>query len=185
MKVHVQPYAGYHQFYVTSDSSRCESEHRSFWSKDAVRDRLAVATSTIAVGTDTYGHVPVDIEILDSPSTMPPDGWDHIVESSIDVSSGQLEVSGCPDPDPLCILNAEPGVYAVRVFSRGLSADPDDGGDYNGDEYVLHLWRATARERSVIKRFSPTQKAPNQTLQWMAGERVSAKSNAQGPPPLS
>jgi hypothetical protein len=77
-----------------------------------------------------------------------------VVEASIDVSSGRLEVSGCPDSEPLQTLNVKPGTYVVRVFSRGLSPEVDDGGDYNGDEYLLQFWLGTARERSVLKRFS-------------------------------
>jgi hypothetical protein len=154
VKAHVKPYAGYRQFHVSSDASKGDAGEDTFWTEDASRDRLAVGPSTIAVSTDTYGRVPVDIEILDCPSSLPLDGWDHVVEAAIDVSSGRLEISGCPDPDPLQTFNVMPGHYVVRVFSRGLSPDPDDGGDYNGDEYLLQLWLGPVRERTVLKRFA-------------------------------
>jgi hypothetical protein len=154
LKAHVNPYAGYRQFYVSSDSSTGDTGTDTFWTEDASRDRLAVGPYTVAVSTDTYGRVPVDIEILDGPSTLPLDGWDHVVEASIDVSSGRLEVSGCPDPEPLYTIEVEPGGYIVRVFSRGLSPDADDGGIYNGDEYLIQFWRGPARERTVMKRFA-------------------------------
>lgn len=153
MKAHADPYAGYRQFYVTSDSSKGDSGADSFWTEEASRDRLAVGPFTIAVGTDSYGHVPVDIEVLSGPSTLSTDGWDHVVEASIDMSSGRLEASGCPDCEPLCTLRVQPGIYVVRVFSRGLSVDADDGGDYNGDEYLVQLWLGPAKQRQVLKRF--------------------------------
>ena len=154
MKAHVKPYAGYRQFHLSSDPSKGDVGADTFWTEDAFRDRLAVGPCTVAMGTDTYGRVPVDLEILDGPSTQSPDGWDHVVEASIDVSSGRLEVSGCPDPEPLHSLEVKPGVYVVRVFSRGLSPDADDGGQYNGDEYLVQFWLGTARQRTVMKRFA-------------------------------
>jgi hypothetical protein len=154
MKAHVKPYAGYRQFHVSSDPSKGETGEDTFWTADAVRDRLAVGPCTIAVSTDTCGRVPVDVEILDAPSTLPMDGWDHVVEAGIDVSSGRLEISGCPDPEPLQVLDVKPGHYIVRVFSRGLSPDADDGGDYNGDEYLLQFWLGPERERTVLKRLA-------------------------------
>ena len=154
MKAHVDPYAGYRQFHVSSDPSEGDAGADTFWTEEAFRDRLAVGPCTVAVSTDTYGKVPVDIEILDGPSSRPLDKWDHVVEASIDVSSGRLEVSGCPDPEPLHAFDVKPGNYVVRVFSRGLSPNADDGGDYNGDEYLLEIWLAPERTRSVLRRFA-------------------------------
>src|SRR6516162_5963944 len=114
MHTHLMPYAGYNQFYLTSDSKNTGSDDPEFWSKEAYRERLAVAPLTLAVGTDTYGKVPVDIEVLDSPSHLPFDDWDHVVEASISIASGVLEVSGCPDPETLARIEVVPGVYVAR-----------------------------------------------------------------------
>ncbi len=154
MKAQVDPYAGYRQFYVSSDPDRCEEGEDTFWTEAAFRDRLAVGSCTIAVSTDTYGQVPVDLEVLDGPSSLSFDGWDHVVDAGIDGSSGRLVVAGCPDPEPLLTLEVEPGSYVVRVFSRGLTPDADDGGDYNGDEYLLQFWPGIVKERTVLKRFA-------------------------------
>jgi len=98
--------------------------------------------------------VPVDIQILDDPSALPLDDWDHVVEASLDASTGRLEISGCPDPEPAEAIDVKPGRYVVRVFSCGLSADPDDGSDYNGDEYLLQFWLGPVTGRTVLKRFA-------------------------------
>jgi len=153
MVTHVTPYAGYTQFYLTSDPNKIGSDDPEFWSKEAYRERLAVGPFTLSVGTDTYGKVPVDIEVLDSPSQVPLDDWDHVVEASIDIPSAVLEVSGCPDSETLARIEMPAGVYVARVFCRGLSEFPDDGGSYNGDSYLIQLWRGEHRNRTVLKRF--------------------------------
>jgi hypothetical protein len=153
MLTHVTPYAGYTQFYLNSDPKHTGSDDPEFWSKEAYRERLALAPFTLAVGTDTYGKVPVDIEILDSPSQLQFDDWDHVVDGSIDIPSGILEVSGCPDSETLARIEVVPGIYVARVFCRGLSEFPDDGGSYNGDSYLIQLWRGEHTKRTVLKRF--------------------------------
>ena len=153
MATHVTPYAGYNQFYLISDPKHVGSDDPDFWSKEAYRERLAVAPFTLTIGTDTYGKVPVDIDVLESPSQLSLDDWEHVVEASIDISSGTLEVSGCPDSEPLARLEMPQGIYVARVFCRGLSEFPDDGGSYNGDSYLIHLWRGEHKGRTVLKRF--------------------------------
>lgn len=153
MVTHVTPYAGYTQFYLTSNPQKIENDDLEFWTKEAFRERLAVAPFTLAIGTDTYGKVPVDIEVLDSPSQLPLDDWEHVVEASIEIPSGILEVSGCPDSETLARIEVSAGIYVARVFCRGLSEFPDDGGSYNGDSYLIQLWRGEPRNRTVLKRF--------------------------------
>jgi hypothetical protein len=153
MVAHVTPYAGYMQFHLTSDPKKSDSSDVSFWSQEAYRERLAVGPFLLAVGTDSYCKVPVDIEILESASQLSFDAWEHVVEASIDISSGILEVSGCPFPEQVATIEVLPSVYVARVFCRGLSEFADDGGSYNGDNYLIHLWRGERRSRTVLKRF--------------------------------
>jgi len=157
MATHVTPYAGYTQFGLSSSPKATETDPRDFWSDEAFRDRLAAAPFALSVGTNTYGEVPVDIEVLDAPSQLSFDDWDHIVEASIDISSGILEVSGCPDPEPDATIQVLPGIYEVRVYFRGLSGGRDDGGDYMGDSYLIHLWQGRAISKKVLKRFEDHQ----------------------------
>jgi hypothetical protein len=153
MVTQVRPYAGYRQFYLSSDRRNPGIAEPEFWTEEASRERLAVAPFTLAIGTDTYGEVPVDVEVLDSASQLSIDDWDHVVEASFEVTSGVIEVSGCPDSEMSARIEVEPGIYIVRVFCRGLSEAPDDSGTYSGDSYLIQLWRSEHRKRTVLKRF--------------------------------
>ena len=138
---------------------------------DALMDRLALGPRSLAVRTDTYGRVPVDVEILEAPSTLPLDNWDHVVEASIDVASGRLavlEYAGDGDMEQVLervtALEVMPGNYIVRVFSRGLSPyfekGTGRGEDRNskGDEYLLQFWRGPVTERQVLKKFAKRER---------------------------
>ncbi len=153
MSTRITPYAGYMQFHLISDPKKSDSGDKSFWTQEAYNERLAVGPFILAVGTDSYCKVPVDIEVLDSPSQLSFDGWEHVVEASIDISSGVLEILGCPFPEPVATIEVAPNIYVARVFCRGLSEFTDDGGGYNGDSYLIHLWRGEHRSRTVLKRF--------------------------------
>jgi hypothetical protein len=176
MRVHVNPDA-WRQFNVSSSASPDYQDGMGFLRGDALTDRLALGTRALAVYTDTFGRVPVDVEILEAPSTLPLDNWDHVVEASIDVASGRLAVlEYVPDEEWMQVLKqvttveVVPGNYVVRVFSRGLSRYYDEGTGRGagrkpkGDEYLLQFWRGPVTERQVLKCFPKRERLSSRAL---------------------
>ena len=166
MKVHVNPDADYGQFNVSSDAS-ADEDGDAYLTAEASGDRLALGPRTFAVHTDTCGRVPVDLEVLEAPSTLLLDDWDHVVEASLDVSSGRLHVlecAGCGRMERVTTLEVAPGNYVGRVFSRGLSPYFDDDRKSKGDEYLLQFWRGPVTERTVLKRFAKRERLSSTAL---------------------
>jgi hypothetical protein len=148
----VKAYAGYRQFYLLDADSPGDTGSPSFWTAEAFAARLPVAAGVVGVATDTYGEVPVTVEVLDAEPGAPTADWDHVAEASLSVSAGRIAVHGCPDEPTGLVVSVPPGCYRVRVCSAGLQPQPDEL-EYNGDSYLVQLWPSDLEERRVLKQF--------------------------------
>jgi hypothetical protein len=145
-------YAGYRQFYLLDGANTGDTGSVEFWTDEAFNTRLAVVPGVIGISTDTYGSVPVTLELVESEPPVNLDGWDHVVEASILLSTGRLQVVGCPDYDqPVLDTTVVPGRYRVRGSFASLLAEPN--GDYNDDSYLIQMWRSNVDGRLVLKQF--------------------------------
>jgi hypothetical protein len=148
-------YAGYRQFYVLDPGSFGDTGSADFWTQEAFDLRLAVEQGVIGIGTDTYGEVPVTIEMLDTEPMLSLEPWDHVVEASLQLSRGRLEIVPCPDYDrPAASLALTPGWVRVRVHYAGLHVEPPSQVDYCGDSYLIQAWPSKPRERVLLKGFA-------------------------------
>jgi hypothetical protein len=147
-------YASHMQFYVAA----ADGEQRTdiVWDGGGLERHLGVAEGVIAVGTVGYCDVPVVVEVWDEHAPLDLDGWDHVVEASLEVSSGRVVLGGVEGPADLAPLDVAPGTYRVRSSAAGLDdADELDG----GDRYRIQLWPADAAEPEVVKWWSPWRPA--------------------------
>jgi hypothetical protein len=151
----VKPYAGYRQFYLYDADSKGDTGSPEFWTEEALASRLPTQPGVVGVATDTYGEVPVTIEVLGSEPQVSLEPWDHVAETSLLLSGGRLLVAGCPDMPTDVTLSLTPGRYRLRVYSAGLTDDPNDL-EYNGDNYLIQLWPSEDQDRVVLKRFAPS-----------------------------
>jgi hypothetical protein len=142
--------AGYRQFYLLDGATPGDTGSVEFWTDEAFDARLAVVPGVIGISTDTYGSVPVTLELIESEPPVNLDGWDHVAEASILLSTGRLRVLGCPD-EPALDTTVVPGRYRVRASFASLRTEPD--GDYEGDSYLIQMWRSNVDGRLVLKRF--------------------------------
>lgn len=143
-------YAGYHQFYLSSDEeSLIGSGADSFWTGENIRKLLATGPGLVGIGTATYGDVPVAIHLGIAGPPEDLGGWDHVAETSIDLSSGMLHVTGCPD-GPAGLINVKPGIYRVRVYSGNLESVVDEQGE---DYYRIVLWNDKPGPPRVLKQW--------------------------------
>jgi hypothetical protein len=91
-------FADYFQFYiqdevVTGDLSQS-------WNDDATARLLAIAPGTIGIGTVRNMDVPVVVEIHDHKPPEDSGEWDHVVEASVELTSGRVVIGGCTDYFP-------------------------------------------------------------------------------------
>jgi len=119
-----------------------------FWSADAFRRKLAVAPpGLIGVGTARYDDVPVVVEVVSQPPVDEPQGWDQVVEASLELPSGKLAIDGCLSYEPTTSPHIElaPGTYRVRVYYAGQNTVDEDW-------YRVVLWPQSPYEPPRILR---------------------------------
>ena len=91
-------FADYFQFYLQDESVK--GDLSDSWTPEAVDRLLALAPGTVGVGTVRNMTVPVTVEVLNEPPPDDSDSWDHLVECTLEVSSGRIVVAGCTDYFP-------------------------------------------------------------------------------------
>ncbi len=142
----------HHQFYLEDTS--VDHDTGLLWQTLADTDRLDVLPGLIAVGTSRYaGDVTVVVEVQPIQlAERPSDLWDHIVECSIAVRSGQLTLTS-PDffGENVPVIAVHPGTYRVRVYYGSLDSAPPPLFLEGTDHYLIELWPDTAIEPRVLK----------------------------------
>jgi hypothetical protein len=145
-------YAGYHQFYLSRDEeSLVGSGEESFWTAESIRRLLASGPGLVGIGTTTFGHVPVSLEISRVAPEADTSGWDHVTEASIDLHTGRLYLTGCPT-EFAGSVPVTPGTYRVRVHSAKLEVAEGEGGH---DHYRIVLWPEPPSPPKVLKQWPP------------------------------
>jgi len=87
MQAHeMEVFADYHQFYVwdAGMNPQAPEEHTD----EDVGRMVKVAPHVVVVQPVRNTTVPVRVEVHDRDPGWKPDGWDHVVECSLDVSTG-------------------------------------------------------------------------------------------------
>ena len=151
-KSETRVYAGYRQFYVIDADSPGDTGSVGFWTEAAFASRLPVEAGVVGVATDTYGEVPVTLEVFGAEPELFVDDWDHIAEASLLVSAGRITLMGCPDEPSGLVVAVAPGRYRVRVCFLGLIPEPDEA-EYTGDSYLVQVWPSDLEGRRVLKHF--------------------------------
>jgi hypothetical protein len=145
--------AWYYQFYL--EDVKALPAYDLLWTDQTYADRVAVSPGIIAVGTARYGvDIPVTIEIdAEAPSASDDAPWDHIVECSISVPSGHLQITS-PDSFGADVpqFALTPGTYRARIYYANLESIRG-GGDLDGDDhYRILLWPGDETPPVVLKR---------------------------------
>ena len=144
-------YTAYGQFYLADKDSALKTDSERFWTDEAFDARLALETGVIGVGIESYGPLKAELLLLDAePGTFNENRYDHIVEGSLQLESGTLQVLNCPDTSLELELHMEKGSYRVRIYSVNLDSVEDDAGD---DFYKIEIWKAEPSDRKVLKMY--------------------------------
>lgn len=138
------------QFYIADKCSPFRTDSDNFWTEEATSDRLAIEEGILGVGTECYGPVKGDLQVLEvEPTETGLDAYDHVVEGSLDVKSGVVQVVPCLEKTPVVEIKLVPRLYRIRIYSSNLDSVDDDAGD---DYYRVIIWPADYRPRRVLKR---------------------------------
>ncbi|MEN5081093.1 hypothetical protein ABE438_01280 [Bosea sp. TWI1241] len=142
-------FADYFQFYLQDESAN--EDFGQLWTEEAVGRLLAVAESSVGIGTARNRDVPVAVSVHADEPEDDFGEWDLVNECSFTVRSGRVAILGCTDylPDAVRIA-LPPGSYRLRASYAGLATVSDDG--MEGDDfYRLQLWPAPPAPVRTLK----------------------------------
>jgi hypothetical protein len=144
--------ADYGQFYVYDGRDGLEDPgRREPFDRESLGRGLWAATRFMAVFTARQaGPVPVEVETLRGRPAPDVDAWEHVVEGSIQLSSGTLVVGSWDDTGPRLELAVPPGAYRVRLRGRGLQRTATSTAE-EVDAYAIQLWREDPTPPAVLK----------------------------------
>lgn len=94
------------------------------------------------------------MEILNNPPVNEDPNADHIVEASIQIKSGILEIQNCPLSTVIHTVALENGNYRVRVSSYNLDEAHQGIDDQIPiDRYRIEIWKESFSARRVLKQW--------------------------------
>lgn len=144
-------FADFHQFYLWDRGM--DPEAPEDYTEEDVRLRIKTGPYVVVIQTERNMTVAVEVEIHDAEPPCHVDGWDHVVEASLHLPTGQLEVQECSG-GPVADFGLDPGWYRVRSHHGGFGTI-DESGLEGDDRYLAVLWPATPAELRVIKQWAP------------------------------
>ncbi|MBZ5857731.1 hypothetical protein [Flavihumibacter profundi] len=141
----------YGQFYIADKYASGDTGSQDFWNSEAFNDRLAIDDGILGVSIENdEAQANIEIELLDSKiDEKDLSKFDHIVEGSLLIKSGKLQILDCPNFKVELELNIEPDWYKVRVSSSNLDKAYQEN---PGDKYFIKIWKENYSKRNVIKR---------------------------------
>lgn len=143
----MEVFADYHQFYVQDGEVNPPAPED--WSDADIAHRAKAAANVVVVCPVRNTTVPVQVELHDVSPQLQRSAADHLVECSLALPSGHLQVHECTGG---AVLNwqIEPGHYQVAIVYERLGSLTFDGLD-GDDRYRVLLWRGTERPLRVVQ----------------------------------
>lgn len=143
-------FADYNQFYVW-DGGLDRRAPENYTDED-VRRMVKVAPNVVVIQPVRNMTVPVRLEVHEADPGFVASEWDHVVECSLDLPTGHLQVEECTGGTKLN-LRVPAGSYRVRALFGNLDSLSDDG--LNGDDrYCVVLWRGLPVALEVVKQWA-------------------------------
>ena len=146
-------FSQYGQFYIADKDALGDSGSQDFWNNQAFDNRLAVADGILGVSIENDEAIAnVEIELLPlKPKENDLNKFDHIVEESLLIRSGRLQILDCPNSQVEFELNLEPNWYRVRVSSANLTKAYQENPE---DKYDIKIWKESYSKIKVIKKWN-------------------------------
>jgi hypothetical protein len=140
----------YYQFYILDSETKSQTDGPDFWNDEAGENRLAVVEGLLGVTVGKYAEINVEVRVLEEKPQIF-DYPDHVVEASLRLPSGILQIKDCTAYDTELELNLEKGCYRVRVSSFKLYTLQNDQGD---DYYLVEIWKSRFAKPKVLIDFA-------------------------------
>jgi hypothetical protein len=113
------------------------------------------------LGVDVFDNrvVPFEVQIHDSEPELDLGPWDHVIECSLELTSGRLGVRSTHTL-PRVVLVVPPGVYRARALYGRLDQWKGQGPTKKTREhYLFVLWPAEPAEPCVLKQWQGARNA--------------------------
>lgn len=146
----LEVFADYHQFYVWDGG--VEPLAPEDWSDEDVTNRAKVAENVFVVCPVRDMTVPVRISLLNSEPALDMKRYDHVVQGSVALPTGQLQVHECTGGEVLA-WKVKPGTYRVLALFSGLGTLSANGLE-GQDTYHVALWPGAPVPLEVLKQWS-------------------------------
>ncbi len=141
----------YYQFYIQDKNTKSSTDSNIFWTPQASEDKMAVENGLLGISVAKYAEINVQVNIHPQQQTVfNLQDYEHVVEASIDVPSGVLQVLDCTAMQLQLEINVTPGIYTVRSSSANLKTVQ---GDVGNDFYVIDIFPSEKIERRVLKKY--------------------------------
>jgi hypothetical protein len=148
---HLSFFTEYYQFYILDSETKAQTDATDFWNDEAGQRKLAIGEGLLGVTVAKYAEIKVEVRFLSAEPTE--DAYaDHIVETSLNLPSGLLQVKDCTSYDTILEINLEKGTYRIRISSFKLWTVENDKGD---DYYVVEIWKSGFAETKILKEWKP------------------------------
>ncbi|QSW89082.1 hypothetical protein J0383_22960 [Flavobacterium endoglycinae] len=135
-----------------NDKDEGDTGSEDFWSDEALNDKLAVEKGILGISIEnSEGIVKCELEILNSKSLISDFSYfDHVVEASLEIKTGFLQINDCPFSNLVLEEKIEIGIYRVRVYFKNLESAYSENPE---DFYKIEIWKDIFSDRKVLKRF--------------------------------
>ncbi|MFD2969492.1 hypothetical protein [Sphingobacterium bambusae] len=142
----------YGQFYLADKDAIHGGDGPDFWSDAAHSERLAVDEGFLGVVIENDECMAkASLSILESaPEIDASEDADHIVEASIELKSGCLQVLDCPNSFVMLEIPLEKACYRVRIYgySLDLAYQPQP------EDYLhIAIWKADFAPKVVLRQW--------------------------------
>ena len=145
-KYNLDFWSEYYQFYVLDAQTKAVTDDANFWCPEADKRRLAIGEGLLGVTIATYGNVKSDVRILTAKPELDTSA-DHVVEASIRLDSGLLEVRDCTGYETQLAINLPKTTYRIRISSFNLGSVNNDEGD---DFYTIDVWKSRFAKPKIL-----------------------------------
>jgi hypothetical protein len=151
----LEVFADYHQFYLWDGG--VDPQAPEDWSDEDVANRAKVAEHVFVVCPLRNTTVPVRVTLLNAEPALNLERYDHAVQASLALPTGQLQVHECTGGEVLA-WKVKPGTYRVLALFSGLGSLSSDGLEVQ-DTYQVVLWPGSAVPLKVLKQWSEERDA--------------------------
>lgn len=147
-KAELTVFADYHQFYLADAGTHWLAPED--WTDEDLLHGAKATEHVLVICPARNMNVPVLLEVLDHRADIEFSSADHVVEASLHLPTGQLQLAECTGNPEKLKLTLTPGWY--RVQARFFNLERAWEGD-SGDAYELLLWPESQHPLVVHKQW--------------------------------